>query len=87
MLKTIKNLEDQNIKNKMRDMADQSLKAVKTFVTDPAQKELLHNETFKAALQGLKQGVMKYEIDPVLPVFMKEFTKQTQEIKGLTEKQ
>jgi len=87
MLKTIKSLEDSNIKNKMRDIADQSLKALNSYVNNPAEKQNLHNESFKSALQGLRQGAMKYQIDPVLPVFMKEFTSRTQELKGLTEKQ
>lgn len=87
MLRTIKTLEDANIKNKMRDIADQSIKALNNFVTDPAQKEHLHNESFRSALQGLSTGVMTYEIDPVLPVFMKEFTTATEELKGLTQKQ
>jgi hypothetical protein len=87
MLRTIKTLEDANIKNKMRDIADQSLRALNSFVSDPAQQEHLHNESFRSALQGLSTGVMKYEIDPILPVFMKEFTAQTEELKGLTQKQ
>jgi len=87
MLKTIKSLEDSNIKNKMRDIADQSLKALNSYVNNPAEKQSLHNESFKSALQGLRQGAMKYQNDAVLPVFMKEFTSRTQELKGLTEKQ
>jgi hypothetical protein len=87
MLKTIKTLEDANVKNKMREIADQSLKALHSYVSDPAQKEFLHNESFRSALQGLKDGVMTYEIDPVLPVFMKEFVAQNTELKGLTQKQ
>jgi len=87
MLKTIKSLEDANIKNKMRSIADESLKAIKTFVSNPAERENLHKASFSAALQGLSQGVMKYENDPILPVFMKEFTTKTQELKGLTEQQ
>ncbi len=87
MLKTIKNLEDANVTNKLRSIADQSLKKLYSYVNDPAEKENLHNESFKSALQGLRQSKMKYEIDPILPVFMKEFTSRTQEIKGLTEKE
>ena len=87
MLKTIKSLEDANIKTKMRDMAEESLKAVRTYINDPAEKEKIHDISFRSALQGLKDGVMKYEIDPVLPVFMKEFTSKTKALKGLTEKQ
>ena len=71
----------------MRDIADQSLKALNTYVNNPAEKENLHRESFQSALQGLREGVMKYQVDPILPVFIKEFTSRTKELKGLTEKQ
>lgn len=87
MLKTIKNLEDANVKNKFRQIADESLRSLSSFVSDPAGKQKLHSESFKSALQGLRQGVMKYEIDPILPVFVKEFTERTKLLKGLSQQE
>lgn len=87
MLKTIKNLEDSNVKNKMKAIADESLKSLQDYVNNTSNKDRIHRESFEGALIGLRKGEMRYENDPILPYFIEQFTSKTQALKGLTQEQ
>jgi len=84
MLKQIKYLEDNNVKTKIKEVADESIKSLNTFISNPAEKDNLHKASFNSALQGLRTGVMTYENDTVLPMFVGELTARTTALKELT---
>lgn len=84
MLKTIKSLEDSNVKNKIKEVTESALKDLSEFVSDPKRKEELHKSSFETALKGLSKGEMNYENDIVLPYFVNQFSAKSNALKKLT---
>lgn len=84
MLKSITNFEQQNLRNHLRDIAVGSFEKVQSAIRDPVQKKEVQNAAFKAALNGIASGVMKYEHDPLLPMLQQEMESRINHFKGLS---
>ena len=44
----------------------------------------MQKDSFKAALAGIRSGVMKYEQDPLLPMLQQEMQQRIEHFKGLS---
>ena len=85
MLQGIQQLENSNVKSKVRTAIEESLKTVLAQVQNNQQN--LHNSTFASALKGLKSGKMAYEGDELLPMLLNEIKLRTEKLKNLTSKE
>lgn len=68
----------------MREIALGSFETVQKAIVDPTSKKQIQNEAFKAALNGIASGIMKYEHDPLLPMLQGEMQKRIAHFKGLS---
>jgi hypothetical protein len=83
MLKTIENLENNNIKSKIRDVTEESLKAVLAKLNDPQERSRIHQSSFQSALEGLRSGKMAYQGDVLLPILVSEIKARLDSIRQL----
>lgn len=84
ILKTINNIENSNIKNKISQITQTSLDKILSKVKDSSQNSEIINSSFESALQGLKDGKMEYKGDMILPMFLEELKKETSKIENLS---
>ena len=95
MLKTVENMENNNIRNKIRQITEEAYKKLlqvnKNLIfqvtVDDSQRASLHNSSFQSALEGLRTGNMTYTNDPLLPIFISEVNSQIQPLKKLTKEE
>ena len=83
MLNQIKGFENQNLKNKLRsvtlDAFDATLKKVEADVDGE-----IYEQSFTAALEGMRKGRMDYATDPVLPIMREELSGRVASLKNMT---
>jgi hypothetical protein len=84
MLKMIQNYENQNMRNHIREIATGSFETVQKTVRDPATKAIIQKAAFLSALDGIKNGIMTYSNDPLLPLLQSEMEKRIAHFKGLS---
>lgn len=84
MLKQVQNFENQNLKNHLKQIALGSLEKVTSQFEEPSQKKEIQAGAFKAALEGIKSGVMRYQSDPLLPLLQQEMASRIEHFKGLS---
>lgn len=53
-------------------------------MNDPAQKAEIDNAAFESALQGIRDGVMTYKGDPLMPILVNEVNNRTVAYANLT---
>lgn len=84
MLKMIQNYENQNMRNHIREIATGSFETVQKTVRDPATKAIIQKAAFLSALDGIKNGIMTYSNDPLLPLLQSEMEKRIAHFKGIS---
>lgn len=84
MLKTVEHYENTNVKNKIRESVEESLKIVLNKVESAEGRKSLHVASFESALHGLKTGKMSYEGDALLPLFISEIKRRIEPLKNLS---
>jgi|LauGreDrversion4_2_1035121.scaffolds.fasta_scaffold409304_1 hypothetical protein len=84
MLKTVENLENSNVKNKIKDIIEDSLKVIVQKVGSEEGRKSLHSSGFQSALQGLRTSKMTYENDPLLPLLKNEIQSRLTPLKTLS---
>jgi hypothetical protein len=84
ILNTVKNLENSNIKNKIGEIAEESLNSILTLVQDPAKNRDILDASFESALEGLKNGKMTYNGDKLLPLYIAEIKRRSEPLTKLS---
>jgi hypothetical protein len=84
MLKTVEQFENSNVKNKIKESVEASLKLVLSKVESAEGRQSLHASSFASALQGLRSGKMAYEGDALLPIFINEIKSRIEPLKKLS---
>jgi hypothetical protein len=84
MLKTVEQYENSNVKNKIKESVEESLKVVLNKVESVEGRKSLHAASFASALHGLRTGKMSYEGDALLPLFINEIKQRIEPLKNLS---
>lgn len=84
MLKGVEQMENSNVKDKIKEAIEGGVKAVLAKIESPEGKKSLHASSFNSALQGLRSGTMKYENDALLPLFLNEIKGRLEPLKKLS---
>lgn len=84
MLNQIQMYENNNLKNKMRDIALGSVNKVLDMVDDPAHADDIRRASFESALAGIRSGTMTYENDKLLPLIQEDMADNLAKFQGLT---
>lgn len=87
MLKTIENMENSNIRNKIKEVTEESLKTVLNKLNDPNTKKQIQQASFQSALDGLRTGKMTYKGDILLPMFINEIKARLEPIAKLSKEE
>lgn len=77
MLNMIEEFEQKNLKSLLADIGNSSFAKVTEALNDPAQKTEIQNAAFESALQGIRDGIMTYKNDPLLPILQSEVANRT----------
>ena len=72
MLDQIENYEKANLKKELKDIAVGSVDKVFALLEDPEHAVKIQRSAFVSALDGIKDGVMTYKGDAVLPLIEAE---------------
>jgi hypothetical protein len=84
MLNNIHNLENNNIKEEISQVSETALNKVLEIINDPTKNQEIIDTSFESALVGLKSGVMEYDNDKVLPLFLSELKVLSDPLSNLT---
>jgi hypothetical protein len=84
MLTTIERYENVNLKNLLSGIGKGALEKVHASLADPQQGQAIKEQAFQAALTGIRDGIMTYKNDPILPILQEEILKRTTSFTGLT---
>lgn len=84
LLKSIERIENQNISDKIKQIAEESYRAVINKINDPQQKKSFHENSFQSALDGLRTGKMQYKNDPILPLLINEVRSRVDPLRNLS---
>lgn len=80
LLNNIKALENNNVKQEINSIAEQSLASVLETVNNSSKNQDILKASFESALEGLKSGKMEYKNDKVIPLFIEELAARTKQI-------
>lgn len=83
MLNQIVSYEQMNLKNKMLSLAQDAFNATIERVESDADGSI-KEQSFQAALNGIRKGEMDFTGDPVLPILQEELSKRVQDLKNMT---
>lgn len=84
MLGQIENYEQANLKSELKNIAVGSVDKVFAMMDDPAHAAKIQRSAFQSALDGIKDGVMTYKGDAVLPLIEAEMNEKLQKFGNLT---
>ena len=84
MISSIQRFEAQNLKTIVNAIGDDSFAKVKSAITDAAQQADIQEAAFQSALDGIRQGSMTYNNDPLLPILRNEINSRTSAYQGLS---
>jgi hypothetical protein len=84
MLKSIENMENNNVKHKIKALTEEAVKVVLDKTASKEGRKALHQSSFQSALNGLRSGKMTYAGDSLLPLFVEEINKRIDPLKKLT---
>lgn len=68
MLKSIQSFEQANLKSTLRGIADGSTEKVLGLIDNPEHSATIKRASFDSALDGIRNGVMTYNGDALLPM-------------------
>lgn len=77
-------MENSNISNKVKSIAEESLAVVMDSLKNPSTKKDVLKASFESALEGLRQWKMEYKGDILLPMFIKEVNLRTAKISSIS---
>jgi mannitol-1-phosphate/altronate dehydrogenase len=77
MLSQIEDFENKNLKDMLAQIGNASFAKVTEAMADPAQKAQIQEAAFQSALQGIRDGVMTYKNDPLMPILVNEVNNRT----------
>lgn len=83
MLTQIKGFEEQNLKNELKSVTQSAFDATLKQV-EKDENGSISEQSFQAALSGIRKGQMDYAEDPVLPIMRKELSARVSVLKNLT---
>jgi hypothetical protein len=84
MLDQIEFYEQANLKNELKNIAVGSVDKIFALLDDPAEAAKIKRSAFEAALDGIKDGVMTYKGDAVLPLIQAEMEEKLHKFDGLS---
>lgn len=84
MLDQIESYEQANLKNQLREIAVGSVDKVFGMMDDASFRAKIERSAFESALDGIKDGVMSYKGDAVLPLIEAEMSEKLQKFGGLS---
>jgi len=84
MLGQIEAYEQANLKSELKNIAVGSVDKVFSLLDDPEHAARIQRSAFMSALDGIKDGVMTYKGDAVLPLIEAEMNEKLQKFNGLT---
>jgi hypothetical protein len=84
MLDQIEYYEQNNLKNELKNIAVGSVDKVFALLDQPEHAARIKRSAFEAALDGIKDGVMTYKGDAVLPLIEAEMQEKLHKFDGLT---
>ena len=84
MLNSVEMFESNNLKSLLDTIGKGALDKVTAALNDPSQRDDIDEQMFQSALSGIRNGVMTYEGDPLLPVVEAEIRARTDAYKGLS---
>lgn len=76
MLGQIENYEQANLKSELKNIAVGSVDKVFAMLDEPAHAANIQRSAFQSALDGIKDGVMTYKGDAVLPLIEAEMNEK-----------
>lgn len=83
MLNQIKSFENQNLKNKLKSVTQEAFDATLAKVESDPEGEI-YEQSFQAALDGIRKGQMDYAEDPVLPIMREELASRVAALKTMS---
>ncbi|CAI2371146.1 unnamed protein product [Moneuplotes crassus] len=86
MLNQIQGFEQQNMKNKLKSVTQEAFDATLRKVESDPDDEI-YNQSFEAALDGIRKGRMDFKTDPVLPIMTEELSSRVSVLKNLSPEQ
>uniref|UniRef100_A0A7S3P0L1 Uncharacterized protein n=1 Tax=Euplotes crassus TaxID=5936 RepID=A0A7S3P0L1_EUPCR len=86
MLHQIQGFEQQNMKNKLKSVTQEAFDATLAKI-ESDEEDVIYNQCFDAALDGIRKGRMDFKMDPVLPIMTEELSSRVSVLKNLTEEQ
>jgi len=84
LLNNIKSLENSNIKAEINKIAEESLNSVLATISDQTKNKEIIESSFEGALDGLRKGKMTYTGDKVIPMYLKEVAKRSENLVKLS---
>lgn len=84
MLTTIERYEQANLKNLLNGIGKGALEKVHAALNDPVQSKQIKDAAFQSALSGIRDGVMTYKNDPILPILQDEIHARTTAFKQIS---
>ena len=84
MLGQIEHFEQANLKNQLKSIAVGSVDKVFALLEDPTHAAKIQRSAFESALDGIRDGVMTYKGDAVLPLIEAEMNDKLAAFSGLT---
>jgi len=84
MLNSVTQFEQVNLKKFLSGIGEASFAKVTEAMADPAQKSTIMDAAFQSALHGIRDGVMTYKNDPLMPILHEEITKRTSAYSNLS---
>jgi hypothetical protein len=85
MLTSIERYEQANLRKLLDGIGKGALDKVNAALADSEQSKIIKEGMFKSALAGLREGIMNYENDPILPILTDEIKARTSAYQSLTD--
>jgi hypothetical protein len=84
MLGSIEDFENKNLKDLLAQIGNSSFAKVTDAMSDPTKKVEIQQAAFQSALQGIRDGVMTYKNDPLMPILVEEVNNRTAAYANMT---
>ncbi len=84
MLNSIERYEQNNMKTLLNSISKSALTKVNQALVDETSSKTIKEAAFQAALTGLREGVMTYKGDPLMPILTNEINAKVNAFKSLT---
>jgi hypothetical protein len=84
MLTSIERYEQSNMKTLLNSISKSALAKVNSALSDEASSRAIKDAAFQSALTGLRDGVMTYKGDPLMPILTEEINSKVSSFKKLS---